>query len=825
MPDNSYAQIEAIHETFSSIKSLWMRLVSMAWDINTGNQLFYQSKKLNTLVDGLNQTENHDQLNQTCIKISQCCQLIKSSGNITVQQGNMTRLFKDLVNNLPEQKKEKADEPKIEKIKSSEVLLVSSLSEILSKQLKKSGFASRSASSLEQAAFLLTSGMPRAIVIDLTCFSKEDQTSEQSGIQIIELFNKIRDTLPPVIFLSGKDSLENRINTIKAGAIAYLPDPVNMSTLVNKLKKGLTARQDIPDKRILMIDNNDKEKRIFNQAMEYAFDARILTDSNKILNSLKIYRPELIVMNMELVDTNGYFLYLALKQHPLTEDIPIILIAKQESISDHLDTLDRRNLDLLIQPVNPEYLIWSIQQRIYQIHHISDQIQKIDKKDKLTGLLNRHYFLKKMKEVLHPKNNSFNGNATLILIMIDNIDEIRTKTDAARADEIIMLCAQSFKQSVQVISKKISLQARFTDNTFSLLCLDSNEEEIKSCATELINKLELSGQSLDAKHADIEVKACIGVSSFQSQPPKDYLALIDQAKIALIRAQKKADDRIHILDPDSGLSKISEVSESVIEKINYAFENGLLKLFFQAISGFEQDAHKRYEACLRIYEEDGSEIDSNFIFSAIEDHPLNYILDCWVIEQSIRLLLEKEASDRESIDNTIDNETPLSTTLFINISPRTLQEDDFMDCYKEILTSYNMSSFQFVFEISQDTLINYHEVLYEVMKSFKDSGCYFSLQHYEGGKQANALLKELDFDYIKISNNWLEESLSQPDSEQNLKNFIAEMNSQNITLIASEIESIQILPAICTSGIKYVQGHFLHHPSTKIDYDFSHGIF
>jgi DNA-binding response OmpR family regulator len=132
--------------------------------------------------------------------------------------------------------------------------------------------------------------MPRAIIIELNFDNKAE-----SGIQIIELFNKIRETLPPVIFISGEDTLSNRINTIKTGSLAYLPDPVNISALINQLKKGLSNTPVIPDKRILMIDNNDKKQRIFTQAMEYGFDARVLHNPDKLLKSLKIYRLGLLL--------------------------------------------------------------------------------------------------------------------------------------------------------------------------------------------------------------------------------------------------------------------------------------------------------------------------------------------------------------------------------------------------------------------------------------------------------------------------------------------------------------------------------------------------
>ena len=803
--------VEAIRETLNSVKTLWMRLSSMKWDTNTSNQFFYQVKKFNALIKNIDTYPETEQLITHVKKLNQTTQMMKVSGNAAAHQATMKTIFQKIFETLPDETinediEESGNKP-IEKIKSNEVLIVSSLSKILSAQFNKSGYATRQVESLEEVAFLLTSGMPRAIVIDLHYESQSD-----SGINIISLFNKIKDTLPPVIFISGEDTLTNRIKAIKAGGMAYLPDPVNVPAIINYLKKGLKKPPKIPEKRILMIDNHQKEARIFTHEIERDFDARVLNKPEKTINNLKIFRPELIVMNMELLDIDGYELYQALRQHPIAENIPFILICTLDSIKDNLNYLDRTNLDLIIQPAPTEYLIWSIQQSLYQTFTIEKQLQKIDKYDKLTGLVNRHYFLKAMKDVLHSKSTPFEQSATLILVMIDNIDEIRAKTDAARADEIIKRSALAFKESLKIMLENVLLHGRFTDNTFSILCKNIHEDTLKPCITQLISKIEQAGHTQDVKIAQVDVDVCIGVSAIQTEPPKDYLELIDQAKLALLRAQKKEKDRYHILSADSGLKKVAEVPDEILDKISFAFENGMLQLVFQAISGIEQDDHKRYEVCLKLTDENGNELDSSHIFEAIEDHPLNYILDCWAIEQSLRILSE-------------NNINLLSTTLFINISPRTLQEDDFLDCYREILLAYNVSSFQFVFEFSQNTLLNYHEAVYEKMQNFKDSGCYFGLQQYEGGETVDKLLNELSFNYIKVSSTQLDQMMSDTKGEQAFKNFISEMNAKNMTIIASEIENIQLLPQICSSGIKYVQGYILHQPEATMCYDFSNGIF
>ena len=798
-------EIDVIHDTLNNLESLWMKLSSMSFDPDN-NQFLSLSNQLKAQINSLSphHLEKNTALTQKTSEIDQIFNTVTTSGDVMPHRKSMTTALRRIrqavleLENISNNLSEKVAESK--KIKLQEVIVVSVLGEKVAVHLKKSGFATRCVDTVEKMAAILSNGIPRAILIDL-----QFQLDDNSPLSLSEVLN---DTVSPVIYLLGDDTIPNRICAAQAGGVGYFPFPIHIPLLISKLHSGLKKKPMIPAMRIMMVDDAASATSL----LESGLKVKAVSRAEDILACIDSYKPQLIVLNMAFPEIDGFALYQALRQHPKVEKLPVILLANEETINNHLHDLDRQNLDVITHPLSPEFLTWYIQQRLYQLNTVRNQIHQIDKQDKLTGLLNRHYFLLTMKELLHSTTTPFKHSAVVMLIMIDNMNDIRTKTDAARSDEIIMIAAQAFKKSAKPFAKKLLLQARFTDNIFAVLCINVDESVLKTCAVNVIEAMESAGQTGEARKENIEVKVCVGVSAVETSPPKDYLALIQQAKAACTRAEKKEGKRVHILSSESGLNKAADVPAEMIEKIHYAIENGLLKLFFQPIVGFAKDQHKRYEVYLRLYEKDGSEMSSGSLFSAIEEHALNYELDRWVIEQTMRIL----AKNREATS---------TTSLFINLSARTLQEDDFFDWFKEKHIEYNIEPFRFVFEISEKMLKDYHEIVYDVMEHFKHSGSYVSLQRYSGGLKAQALLKEFGFNYVKVTNDWFAEILDDKKAQLSLKNLIARLNQQKITMIASEIEDMQLLPLICSSNIQYVQGNFMQQPETVMNYDFSHSIF
>lgn len=101
-----------------------------------------------------------------------------------------------------------------------------------------------------------------------------------SGIQMIEKIRKI-DNQIPVIFITGNNSNEALIKSIKLGISAYVPKPINFSELLDEIKK---SSEKLYVKYLLDIKNKEIEKKIVQiERIKEKYQNEILSLRTKLL--------------------------------------------------------------------------------------------------------------------------------------------------------------------------------------------------------------------------------------------------------------------------------------------------------------------------------------------------------------------------------------------------------------------------------------------------------------------------------------------------------------------------------------------------------------
>jgi diguanylate cyclase (GGDEF)-like protein len=111
-------------------------------------------------------------------------------------------------------------------------------------------------------------------------------------------------------------------------------------------------------------------------------------DGEAALASAQLYRPDLILLDVEMPRLDGFEVCRQLKANPLTDDIPIIFLTADAMLIDSVKGLDCGAIDYIAKPFRPEDLRARVRAAL-RTTQLPGHTRMIDG---LTGLWNRTYF-------------------------------------------------------------------------------------------------------------------------------------------------------------------------------------------------------------------------------------------------------------------------------------------------------------------------------------------------------------------------------------------------------------------------------------------------
>jgi two-component system phosphate regulon response regulator PhoB len=110
-------------------------------------------------------------------------------------------------------------------------------------------------------------------------------------------------------------------------------------------------------RRIIVVDDNEDILEIIKLILEgYDYEVITLADGNLLIDQMKLFKPDLILLDIMLGNMDGRELCKTLKSNNDTMDVPIILVSASHNLSDRFMT-PGSNIDFLAKPFDITELI------------------------------------------------------------------------------------------------------------------------------------------------------------------------------------------------------------------------------------------------------------------------------------------------------------------------------------------------------------------------------------------------------------------------------------------------------------------------------------
>ncbi|MBF0214826.1 MAG: diguanylate cyclase [Magnetococcales bacterium] len=300
----------------------------------------------------------------------------------------------------------------------------------------------------------------------------------EAGTDAIYALNQEIGCNLATIFLSARGDFAARLGAVRAGGEAYFLKPVRALELVSALD-AMTSPQQSDPFRILVVDDEPQVAEYHALILEGAgMVTRSLTDPSRILDELREFRSDLVLMDMYMPSCHGQDLARLIRQMPDHVGLPIVFLSG-ETDRKKQDTAMRIGAEgFLTKPVNPDDLVTAVAVRAERMR----ALRSLMTRDSLTGLFNHTT----TTQLLESAIASFQrGGGTLCFTMID-IDRFKSVNDTHGhpvGDQVIMALARVLHQRL----RNSDVVGRYGGEEFAVILQDTTLDR----AARLINELRL----------------------------------------------------------------------------------------------------------------------------------------------------------------------------------------------------------------------------------------------------------------------------------------------------------------------------------------------
>ncbi len=174
--------------------------------------------------------------------------------------------------------------------------------------------------------------------------------------------------------------------------------------------------------------------------------------------------PDLVLLDVDMPDPDGFEVCRRLKDDPVTMNIPIVFLTGIASTEQKIRGLELGALDYIIKPFDPAELRARVRTSLRQ-KYLLDLLAKKAMIDGLTGLWNRSYFDQQLAAQLALFRRSGHP-VSCILADVDHFKTINDNFGHPTGDEALRAIAQILQASCRLED----ILCRYGGEEFAILC-------------------------------------------------------------------------------------------------------------------------------------------------------------------------------------------------------------------------------------------------------------------------------------------------------------------------------------------------------------------
>lgn len=598
---------------------------------------------------------------------------------------------------------------------------------------------------------------------------------------------------------------------------------------------------------ILIVDDTPDNLRLLSKTLSAeGYKVRCAISGSLALLTIKAKIPDLILLDINMPDIDGFDVCYQLKQSELTKHIPIIFISASGKIDDKVKAFEVGGVDYISKPfqvpevlsrVNNQLNLQNLKQQLVQKNQLlqieiynrtvaeteirqlnfdlerrvidrTAQLQvEIDRRQKIqhkleymawndvnTGLPNRLWLTEHLNNLLSARSSW--EHFTTIILDCNRFKIINDSLGRKAGDELLKKVAERLETTGK---KHQVLVTHFGEDKFAIVLEIGDSERAIAIAQEIQQCL---ATAFIVEQREIFLTFNMGIVLCNSNYVKSEEIFRD-ADLAIQQAKSSSRHYYRVFD-NTIKNNTLEILELETD-LRIALKRQEFTLNYQPIISLDDQSVVGLETLVRWHHPQKGFISPAKFIPVAEQTNLILPLGMWILRSACQQI--RFWQDRFDLHPDF--------TVSVNISGKQFEQEDFIEQLDQIIMDTGIEVKHLKLEITETLLMNHSEIADDVFRQLKARQIQIAIDDFGTGYSSLSYLDRFPVDTLKIDRSFVNRLDEQNQASTIVKATLDLAHNLGFNVVAEGVETQQQVEQLQVWGCEFAQGYFYAKPLDK----------
>lgn len=436
-----------------------------------------------------------------------------------------------------------------------------------------------------------------------------------------------------------------------------------------------------------------------------------------------------------------------------------------------------------------------VEQRTKELQLSNEKLENLTKKDAITGLFNRKYFLDLVDDWIHKSDGV--RQVSVILIDVNRFKLVNETYGHDVGDQLLTILGIRMEKLMD--SNRVL--ARLSGDEFGIACRDHIKEELEFLMMQIFK---LCNEPIQVAPYIVHVTFNAGVAQYPVDA-LERLTLLKHADIALSHAKTKKNSRYAFFD------EFSSAQIKRRNRIEIALKHANIDQEFRVVYQPQFDVTGKrllgMEALLRWESKSLGVVSPSEFIPIAEDCGEIIQLGDWVMEMAFKQV---------KIWNDLYN---ANFSMGINISPLQLDGERLVHRLEYLIEKYQVLPKWIDLEVTESSAMKGETFIEEMFVVLSSIGVIISIDDFGTGYSSLSYLKRFNIDYLKIAKPLIDLIAYDFVDEQIVRAIIMMAKALGLKTIAEGVETTLQRDILVELGCNEIQGYLYGRPVSSEEFE------